>query len=161
MEAAAGYESQGGSCADGTAQPQRAVQTHGKAAHSITLFVPTTQLHFADVQLLLIQQAVQLGWRGPSYHVAFSYNCGDQPRLRTHTFDNHSHHAGAPKLERGSNHGEPPPLTLASRCGTVGPLLPPRGVFEATASRQDSQRWSAAADATTTMISVGGQIGTS
>ena len=46
MQAAAGYESQGGvecACAHGTAQPQRAVQAHRKAAHSI-VFVPTMQL---------------------------------------------------------------------------------------------------------------------
>ena len=47
MQAAAGHESQGSAeraCAHGTAQPQRAVQTHGKAALSVTLFVPTMLL---------------------------------------------------------------------------------------------------------------------
>ena len=53
------------------------------------------------------------------------------PLLITHTFGNHTHRAGVPRLERGSNHGELTPLTLASRCGNVGPLLPPRGVYEA------------------------------
>ena len=43
----------------------------------------------------------------------------------THSFDNHPHRAGVPRLEHGSNHGEPAPLTLASRCGSVGPLLRP------------------------------------
>ena len=47
-------------------------------------------------------------------------------RPSTHTFDNHSHRAGVSRLERGSNHGESTPLTLASRCGSVGPLLRPR-----------------------------------
>ena len=44
------------------------------------LFVPIMQLHFTDVQLRLIQQAVQLGWHAPSYNLAFSYM--DQPQLR-------------------------------------------------------------------------------
>ena len=44
-------------------------------------------------------------------------------RSLTHTFDNHSHPAGVPKLERGSNYGEPTLLTSASRCGNMGPLL--------------------------------------
>ena len=30
---------------------------------------------------------------------------------------------GSAKTRAGSNHGEPTPLTLASRCGSVGPLL--------------------------------------
>ena len=33
---------------------------------------------------------------------------------------------GSAKTRAGSNHGEPTPLTLASRCGSVGPLLRPR-----------------------------------
>ena len=37
----------------------------------------------------------------------------------THTFDNHLHRVGVPRLERGSNRGEPTPLALASRCGSV------------------------------------------
>ena len=36
--------------------------------------------------------------------------------------------AEVPGLERGSNHGEPIPLTLVSRCGSVCPLPPSRGV---------------------------------
>ena len=32
---------------------------------------------------------------------------------------------GSAKTRAGSNHGEPTPLTLASRCGSVGPLLRP------------------------------------
>ena len=45
------------------------------------------------------------------------------PPNRTHTFDNRSHRAGVPRLERGSNHGVPTPLTSASRCGSVGLLF--------------------------------------
>ena len=32
---------------------------------------------------------------------------------------------GSAKTRAGSNHGEPTPLTLASRCGSVGPLFRP------------------------------------
>ena len=43
----------------------------------------------------------------------------------TYTFDNRLHRAGVPRLGRGSYHGEPTPLTLASRGGSVGPLFHP------------------------------------
>ena len=43
----------------------------------------------------------------------------------THTFDNCLHRTGVPRLRRGSYHGEPTPLTLASRGGSVGPLFRP------------------------------------
>ena len=52
------------------------------------------------------------------------------PPLPTRAFDNHSHRARVSRLERGSNRGEPTPLTLASRCGSVGTLPPPRGVYD-------------------------------
>ena len=42
----------------------------------------------------------------------------------THTFGNHTHRAGVPRLERVSNCGEPTPLTLTLRCGSVGSLRP-------------------------------------
>ena len=51
--------------------------------------------------------------------------CSNKSTNITHTFDNHSHRAGVPRLELCSNHGEPTLLTLASRCGSVGPLLRP------------------------------------
>ena len=50
----------------------------------------------------------------------------------SHTSGNHPHlrqplaSRGSAKTRAGSNHGEPTPLTLASRCGSVGPLLRPR-----------------------------------
>ena len=47
------------------------------------------------------------------------------PSSSTHTFNNHSDRVGVSRLERGSNHWEPTPLTLDSRCGGVGPLLRP------------------------------------
>ena len=47
----------------------------------------------------------------------------------THTFDNHMHRAGVPRLERGPNHGGPAPLTLASRCGLCGSALSPGRVY--------------------------------
>ena len=37
----------------------------------------------------------------------------------------HTHTAKASRLERGSNHGEPTPLTLGSRYGSAYPLLRP------------------------------------
>ena len=40
-----------------------------------------------------------------------------QPPHPSHTFDNRMHRAEVPRLERCSNHGEPTPLTLVSRCG--------------------------------------------
>ena len=41
------------------------------------------------------------------------------------------------RLERGSNHGERTPLTLASRSGGVGPLPPVRGVYDDARSLAD------------------------
>ena len=40
------------------------------------------------------------------------------------------HRAEVPRLERGSNHEEPAPLTLASQCGSVRPLPPSSGVYD-------------------------------
>ena len=57
----------------------------------------------------------------------------------THTFDNHTHRAGVPRLGRGSNRREPTPLSLASRCGSAGPLLCP-GECTATSSLQGHDR---------------------
>ena len=57
----------------------------------------------------------------------------------THTFDNHTHRTGVPRLGRGPNHREPTPLSLASRCGSVGPLLCP-GESTATSSLQGHDR---------------------
>ena len=55
--------------------------------------------------------------------------------LKKHHLHHHHHHPHlrqplasrrSAKTRVGSNHGEPTPLTLASRCGSVGPLLRPR-----------------------------------
>ena len=52
---------------------------------------------------------------------------GGRTRTIVHTFNNHTHRAEVLRLERGSGHGEPSPLTLASQCGSVS-APPPRRV---------------------------------
>ena len=63
------------------------------------------------------------------------------PSPPPHSTHRHPHlrhpHAsrGSAKTRAWLQSWEPTPLTLASRCGSVGPLLPPRGVCEAPSLR--------------------------
>ena len=56
--------------------------------------------------------------------------------------DNHIHRAEVPRLERGSNNGEPTitPVSLTSRSGSMRPPLPPKGVYDDAGSLRLARR---------------------
>ena len=68
-----------------------------------------------------------------SCHIPLRPVCDWMDKLMAHTHHSalHPHlrqplaSRGSAKTRAGSNHGEPTPLTSASRCGSVGPLLRP------------------------------------
>ena len=61
----------------------------------------------------------------------------DDQLLHTHTFDNHTHRVGVPRLERSFNRGE---LAWPHEVSSVGPPPPPRGVYDDAESLKGLRR---------------------
>ena len=80
---------------------------------------PTSSGANSDIRCHLRDPAISLSLRPM---VELTLIRSTTVRLHTHTFDNYMDRAGVPRPERGPNHGGPTLLTLASRCGCVGPL---------------------------------------
>ena len=78
---------------------------------------------FSRCSVITCSQHLTQPNRPPSLAISFHHqNTSPHPLspICTRTFDNHTHRAGIPSLERSSNHRGPTPLTLASRCVRSG-----------------------------------------